>query len=279
MRLPIAWVLVLVLAASLGAAPAGLPPVLQNVGIDQKLGQRIPADLVFTDETGASVRLGDYFRRRPVVLTLVYYQCPMLCTMVLNDLLRTLRIVEDMDAGRDFDIVTISFDPREQPALAAKKKQEYLRQYSRPTAGAGWHFLTGDETSIEKLTSAVGFRYEWDEKFQQYAHPSGIMILTPDGMVSRYFLGLDYPPKDFRQALVQASGGGVGPASSQIVLFCFHYDPYTGKYTIIVRRALQLLAGLLLVVMALLYWRIWSRPRRSPAFAIVPLPGAAGGKP
>jgi protein SCO1/2 len=214
------------------------PSILQNVGIDQKLGAVIPSELVFNDEHGRAIQLGDVFDGRPVVLVLVYYQCPMLCTMVLNDLLRTMRSMPET-VGTDFDVITVSFDPRDTPELANLKKKTYLAQYNRPGAEKGWHFLTGDQTSITALTSAVGFRYVWDPKYQVYAHASGIMVLTPTGKISRYFFGIDYVPKDLRIALTEASGGHVGGLADAILLYCFCYDPATGKYGLAISRLLK----------------------------------------
>ena len=224
------------------------PSILQNVGIDQKLGAVIPADLVFNDEQGHPVRLGDVFGNRPVVLVLVYYQCPMLCTMVLNDLLRTMRAIPET-AGKDFDVITVSFDPRDTPELAARKKETYLAQYDRPGAETGWHFLTGSQESITALTSAVGFRYVWDPKFQIFAHASGIMVVTPGRKISRYFFGIDYDPKDLRVALAEASDGHIGGLADSILLYCFCYDPATGKYGLAISRLLK--AGGVLTVLAL----------------------------
>jgi len=224
------------------------PSILLNVGIDQKLGAVLPLDLMFNDEQGHAVRLGDELNHRPVVLVLVYYDCPMLCTMVLNDLLRTMRSMPET-VGKDFDVITVSFDPRDTPQLATLKKKTYLAQYNRPGAAAVWHFLPGQQASITALTSAVGFRYVWDPKFQVYAHASGIMVVTPDGKLSRYFFGIDYDPKDLRVALDEASGGHVGGLTDSILLYCFCYDPATGKYGLAISRLLK--AGGVLTVLGL----------------------------
>jgi protein SCO1/2 len=224
------------------------PSILQNVGIDQKLGATIPSDLVFEDEHGNDVQLDEVFGSRPVVLVLVYYQCPMLCTMVLNDLLRTMRAMPE-SVGKDFDVITVSFDPRDTPQLAYRKKETYLAQYDRPGAESGWHFLTGRQPEIAALTSAVGFRYVWDPKFQIYAHASGIMVVTPDRKISRYFFGIDYDPKDLRIALTEASDGHVGGWTNAILLYCFCYDPATGKYGLAINRLLK--AGGVVTVLGL----------------------------
>jgi protein SCO1/2 len=229
--------LLLFLAAGSARAQTTLPAILREVGIDQHLGQQIPQDLTLKDESGHDVRLADLTSsRRPAVLALVYYRCPMLCTMVLNDLLRGLKLVP-LDAGKDFDVIAVSFDPGETPDLASKKRDEYVRQYARarhvePAAvQGGWHFLTGDADSIRRLTSSVGFRYVWDEKYKQFIHASGVTILTPDLHLARYFYGIDYEPKDLRLSLVEASGGKIGSRVDQALLYCFHYDPAIGKYT------------------------------------------------
>jgi protein SCO1/2 len=214
------------------------PSILQNVGIDQKLGAIIPADLTFEDEHGSDVQLGALFSNRPVVLVLVYYQCPMLCTMVLNDLLRTMRAMPEM-IGTDFDVITVSFDPRDTPDLARRKKETYLAQYDRQGADAGWHFLTGQQPAITALTSAVGFRYVWDPKFQVFAHASGIIVVTPGRKISRYFFGIDYDPKDLRIALTEASDNKIGGWTNAVLLYCFCYDPATGKYGLAINRLLK----------------------------------------
>jgi protein SCO1/2 len=219
--------------------PATRPAILDDVGIDQKLDSQVSPDLVFRDETGRQVRLGDYFNKRPIILTLVYYKCPMLCTLVLNDLTRTLNGIRTASIGKDFDVITVSFDPRETSDLAAAKKAQYLREYRRSGAENGWHFLTGDESSIRQLTSTVGFRYAWDPKFQQYVHASGITLLTPQGRVSRYFFGIEYSAKDLRLSLVEASGGKIGSRIDQVLLYCFHYDPAIGKYTLAITNVLR----------------------------------------
>ena len=218
-------------------------PILNDVGIDQRLDVQVPPDLVFTDEAGREVRLGDYFGKRPMILTLVYYECPMLCTMVLNDVTRAMNSMK-MSCGEQFDIVTVSFNPREAPALAAAKKQQYLRAYQRPAAAQGWHFLTGTQPMIERLTRAVGFRYVWDAKHQQYAHASGIIILTPEGKTARYFFGIDYAPSDLELSLDEASAGKVTSVGDQILLYCFHYDPTTGRYSLMITRLLQIFGAL-----------------------------------
>ncbi len=219
-----------------------------NIGLDQRLNEQLPLTLSFRDETGKTVQLGDYFGEKPVILSFAYYDCPMLCTLVINGLIRTLRTLS-FSAGTEFNVVTVSFNPKDTPASAALKRQTSLQSYSRKGAETGWHFLTGDEVTIQQLTRAVGFRYAYDEKMQQYAHPSGIMILTPDGKLSRYFYGIEYAPRDVRLGLIEASAGKIGSPVDQVLLLCFHYDPTTGKYGLIITRALQL--GGLVTMLAL----------------------------
>src|SRR5688572_11303270 len=232
-----AFVTLLVITTSLRAQPArpsGPEPaapqrILDSVGIDQKLGQKLPLDATFRDEAGKTVRLGDLFTGKPVVLSLVYYECPSLCTMTLNGMGKSFKPL-DRTIGKDFDVITVSFDPRETPELAAAKKAAYVKSYGRPEAQQGWHFLTGDEASIKQLTEATGFRYTWDENSQQYAHGSAIMVVTPDGVISRYFYGLEYSTRELRLGLFEASDGKVGTLADSVLLLCFEYDPMTGKY-------------------------------------------------
>jgi protein SCO1 len=216
-----------------------LPPVLHDVGIDQKLNSRVPLDISFEDETGNSVQLSQYFHQKPVVLVLAYYDCPMLCTLVLNGLLHSLEGLK-YNVGQEFEVVTVSIDPRETPALAAAKKAIYVGLYGRPNAGAGWHFLTGDEPSIHRLADAVGFRYNYDPNTKQYVHATGIMVLTPSGRLARYFCGIRYPSGNLRLALVEASQGKIGSPADQLLLYCSQYDPATGKYSVLVNHILKL---------------------------------------
>lgn len=238
-------------AVSLGQAqPASQrPPVLRDVGIDQLLNNPVPLDLEFTDETGRTVKLAEYFKDKPVVLSLVYYDCPQLCTQVLTGLLGTLKTLP-MTPGREFINLTVSFDPKETPALAAAKRTEYLNRYNRPGAESGWHFLTGSEASIQALTKAVGFRFVWDPVTKQYAHASGIMVLTPEGRVSRYFYGIEYAPRDVRLAVVDASGGKIGSLADQIILYCYQYDPDRGTYSLVLMRIMRIFAGLTIFTLA-----------------------------
>ncbi len=225
---------------AVGALPnsAKKPAILDQVGIEQRLNQQVPLDAAFRDETGKTVRFGDYFGQKPVILALVYYECPMLCTQVLNGLVRSLKDVK-LDAGRDFNVVAVSINPRETPELAAAKKRVYVGIYERPDGGQGWHFLTGPEASSKALAASVGFRYAYDPMTDQYAHASGIMLLTPDGRISRYFYGIEYPSRDLRLGLVEASANKIGSPVDQLLLFCYHYDPTTGKYGLVILNVIR----------------------------------------
>lgn len=238
----------LILFAGLLFAETVVPAALQDVGIDQKLNAQVPLNLEFRDESGKAVMLRDYFGKKPVILSLAYYECPMLCTYVLNGLVKGLRPLS-FDAGNEFEILTVSFDPRETHQLAASKKSVYLKEYGRSKAAAGWHFLTGNSESIRKLTDAVGFRYKYDPKDNQFAHASGIMILTPEGKLARYFYGIEYSSRDIRLALVEASQNKIGSPVDQLLLFCFHYDPTVGKYNAVATNFIRL--GGILTVLAL----------------------------
>jgi protein SCO1/2 len=246
------------LAAS--ARAADVPSVLRGVGFDQRLDAQVPPELAFTDEFGRPVRLGDYFRDRPIILVLAYYRCPMLCNEVLNGLVRAM-LDMTLDAGKDFDVLTVSFDAREKPELAAAKKKTYLERYGRPGAEAGWHFLTGEEESIQKLTEAVGFHYTYDERNDQFAHASGILVLTPQGKVSRYFFDIRYSPRDLRLGLVEASANRIGSPVDQILLYCFHYDPSVGRYGPAIMNLVRLLGVLTVLAIGLLVGTLWRQER------------------
>jgi protein SCO1/2 len=234
------------------------PPYLENVGIEQHLDAQVPTDLAFVDDTGRPVKLGDYFGKKPLILNLVYYNCTMLCGEALTGLTGSMKMIK-FDVGNEFEVVTVSFNPKETPEVAAAKKVDYLKRYGRPGAAAGWHFLTGPVESINGLTRAVGFQYQYDAARNQYAHATAIMVLTPQGRISRYFYGVDFPPKDLRMGLVEASQNKIGNAVDQVLLYCYHYDPATGKYGAIVSNMLKLgaavtillLGGLLLVLFRL----------------------------
>ena len=230
--------------------PANVRPLyLQNVGIEQHLDAQVPPDLTFTDDTGRPVKLGDYFGTKPLILNLVYYNCTMLCGEALAGLSGAMKMVK-FDVGNQFDVITVSFNPQETPEIAAAKKQEYVKRYGRPGAASGWHFLTGPAASINSLTKAVGFQYQYDPKSNQYAHATAIMVLTPQGHISRYFYGVDDPPKDLRMGLVEASQGKIGNAVDQVLLYCYHYNPETGKYGAVISNILRLGAGLTIVLLA-----------------------------
>jgi protein SCO1 len=242
---------VLLLLSAASAQQVQLPPasIYSRVGVDQKLDAQIPLNLVFRDEAGATVPLNTYFHRdKPVVLALVYYKCPMLCTMTLNGLLKSFKPLK-LDIGKDFDVLTVSFDPTETPDLAAAKKATHVKSYNRPGAEDGWHFLTGDQASIDALTQAVGFRYTYDEPSKQFAHASAIMVLTPDGKVSRYFYGLEYSSRDLRLGLIEASQNKIGTLADAVTLLCFHYDPATAKYGLVVMTLVRAGGILTLIIL------------------------------
>ncbi len=238
-----------------------------DIRIEQHLNEQVPLDLEFVDESGNRVRLGQYFKGRPVILTLVYYQCPMLCNVVLTGLTNSLSDLR-FDIGKEFDVITVSFDSRETPAMAAEKKATFVRHYVRAGAREGWHFLTGEGASIKRLADAVGFKYRYDSATGQFAHAAGIMILTPQGKLSRYFYGIEYPARDLRLGLVEASANKIGSPVDQLLLLCFHYDPTTGKYTAIAVNSMRAggvvtLAALAAFVLVMLR-KDWNRKPKNP---------------
>jgi protein SCO1/2 len=237
-------------------AEDGLPPILRDVGIEQRLDEAIPLDLPFQDETGATIRLGDCLSDKPAILVLAYYRCPMLCNQVLNGLLDGLRQVP-FDVGDQLNVVVVSFDAREKPELAAAKKATYVEHYGRPGADLGWHFLTGEQASIDQLTQAAGFRYHYDARTDQFAHASGIMVLTPQGRIARYFYGITYPPRDLRLGLVEASAGRIGSPVDQVLLLCYHYDPATGTYAAAAMRFVRLGGVVTVAALGIFLWRGW----------------------
>lgn len=230
-------------------APGREDELIAKVGITQRLGAPVPQQLELTDSSGRKVALGDLIGQRPVVLALVYYECPMLCTLVLNGLMKTLNAME-FDAGREFDVVTVSIDPRETAELAATKKKVYLDRYRRPTAEQGWHFLVGDEANVKALAEGVGFRYEYDPETDQFAHGSAIMVVTPDGLLSRYFYGIKYSPVDLRLSLVEASKEAIGSFTDAILLTCFQYDPLTATYSLAIMQIVRLVGVLTVLGLA-----------------------------
>lgn len=257
--------------APLSAAPPPLSantplPALNDVGIDQKVGSPVPLDASFVDETGRDVKLGDYFGAHPVVLQLAYFSCPLLCPQVLNGMAGSLEALS-FNAGRDFTMLVVSFDPGDTPAMAQAKRADALSRYHRPGVESGVHFLTGREADIKKLTSAIGFRYKYDPAIRQFAHPAAIYVLTADGRVSRYLLGIEFAPKDLKFALMEAAGNRLGSVVDQVVLFCYHYDPTTGKYGFAVTTAVR--AGGALTVLALATFIVLSlRRERRQANAV-----------
>ncbi len=237
------------------SAPSGLPPALNDVGIDQKLNEQLPLDLEFRDENDRVVKLGDYFTRKPVVLSLVFYECPMLCNQILNGMISAFRVMS-FKPGEEFDVVTVSFDSRETPALSAAKKRtyvNYLPEAKRDAASSGWHFLTGDASNIERLTNAIGFRYHFDEATNQFAHASAIYLATPQGKLARYFYGIEYAPRDLRLGIIDASENRIGSPVDQLLLYCYHYDPATGKYGAVVMNMIRVGGIATLVAMLALF--------------------------
>jgi protein SCO1/2 len=253
-------------AADVAPRTTGRPAIVRDVGLDQRIGERLPLGTRFRDSSGRDVALGDFFGERPVLLVPAYYECPMLCTLVLNGVLRALRALA-FEPARDFEVVTFSFDPGETSEMAAAKKAAYLGEYRRPGAEAGWHFLTGDAGAIRRLTQAIGYRYAYDEGSGEYAHPSGVVVATPDGRVSHYFFGIEFSPRDLRLAFVEASARRLGSVADQVLLLCFRYDPALGAYSAAAMRALRVAGVLTLGALAAFVW--WSARRQPP-----PLGGA-----
>ncbi len=250
-----------------GLEAGATPEILKHVGVEQKIGAVLPLDLSFTDEAGAPVTLGSYFGDKPVILSLVYYDCPMLCTEVLNGLNRSLAPL-NYSIGQEFEVITVSFDPRETPTLASQKKAVYTQRYGRPGTAEGWHFLTGDAPAIDALTETVGFNYVYDEKEGQFVHGSAIMIVSPQGTVSHYFFGIEYPSEDIRLALVESSEEKLGTMFDQIMLYCFNYDPEQGRYGVAIMNAMRV-AGLVTLLamgsfMVVMFKRDRRRRRKSP---------------
>jgi protein SCO1 len=254
------FAVILLLSAAVARADSvvpssAMPGPLKEVRYDQRLGEQVPLALAFRDEAGRPVKLGGYFGRRPILLVLAYYHCPMLCDLVLQGVETSLKPLS-LAPGKDFDVVVASIDAKETPELAAAKKQEILARYGRPGTAAGWHFLTGPQPSIERLANAVGFRYVYDPQRNQFAHAAGMVILTPDGRVSRYLFGVEYPSRDVRLGLIESAGGKIGGVADQVLLYCFHYDPVIGRYSaatlnIVRLAAIATVAGLVLLIMLL----------------------------
>lgn len=232
---------------------AAQPALLRSVGIDQEMNQQVPSGLAFRDENGKNVHFGDYFGSKPIILSLVYFNCPFMCTDVLNGELRAMQGMS-LDLGKDYDAVTVSFDPKDGQPEASVKSRIYTGLYGRHSAPGTWHFLTGDQQSITALTKAVGFRYAYDDASQQFAHATSIMILTPQGRVARYYYGVQYPARDVRLGLVEASQGKIGSPTDAVLLFCYHYDPLTGKYGIVVSNVMRIAGGVTILFMAIFLW-------------------------
>ena len=245
------------------AQQPGPPPILREVSIAQRLNEPIPPDIIFRDEDGKAVHLGDYFGKKPIVLSLVYFDCPALCTEVLNGELRTMKAIS-LDLGKDFDAITVSFEPKDMPALAKAKRDVYAGQYGRPGAARNWHFLTGEQASIDALTQAAGFHYVYDSASRQYAHAAAILVLTPHGRIARYFYGVTYPARDFRLGLVEASEGKIGTPTDHALLYCYQYDPMTGKYGLIVMNVVRAAGLLTMLVLGIFMFVMFRRERNHP---------------
>jgi len=237
-------------------------PLLKEVDIIQKLGEKIPLELPFVDENGADVKLGQFFGTRPVVLALVYYECPMLCTQVLNGIYSSMEALP-FTTGKEFDLVVVSFDPADTPELAKKKKAAYFERYRRPGSDAGMHYLTGRQESITALTNAVGFKYKYDEAIKQFAHPAAVTVLSKEGQISQYIYGIEFAPRDLRLSLIDAGDGKVGTAVDQIMLYCYHYDPTTGKYGVAIMALVRAGGILTVAILGISIFRNTRRPQRT----------------
>ena len=238
----LAMAVIVITAAAAAAHDDTRPAALRDVEFEQKLNQQVPLDLHFRDDAGNEVQLARYFNQKPIILNFVYFKCRDLCPLLLDGIVRSLRAIS-FEIGNQFDVLTVSFDPHDNPPLAAAKKADLVAAYSRPGAARGWHFLTGDEASIAKLTQAVGFRYRYDARTGEFGHATGIVLLTPQGRTSRYFYGIDFSPRDLRLGLIEAAAYKIGSPIDQLLLFCFHYDPTAGKYTLLVNRVTQIAGG------------------------------------
>jgi protein SCO1 len=243
------WIFVVTLTDVSAAHDNSRPAALRDVAFDQKLNQQIRLDLKFRDETGAAVEINRYFGRKPVILNFVYYKCRDLCPLLLDGMVRALRALS-FEIGNQFEVVTVSFDPHDDPRLAAARKQDFVQRYARSGARSGWHFLTGDEVNIEKLSRAVGFRSHYDPQTGEFAHATGIVLLTPEGRTSRYFYGIDFSPRDLRLGLIEAAAGKIGSPIDQLLLFCYHYDPVAGKYGLMVSNVIKLAGSVTVLALA-----------------------------
>jgi protein SCO1/2 len=252
------------LASPIFAQQPGPPPILREVSIAQRLNEPIPPEIIFRDENGQTVHLGDYFGTKPIVLSLVYFDCPALCTEVLNGELRTMKAIS-LDLGKDFDAITVSFEPKDTPELAKAKRDVYAGQYGRLGARENWHFLTGDQPSIDALTQAAGFHYAYDSASRQYAHAAAILVLTPHGRIARYFYGVQYPGRDVRLGLVEASEGKIGTPTDHALLYCYQYDPATGKYGLMVMNVVRAAGVLTVLVLGIFMFVMFRRERNHPS--------------
>lgn len=246
-----------------GQPPVGIPPEVADLAFEQRIGSQAPLNLEFRDEEGRKVRLEEFARRRPVILVLAYYRCPQLCNLVLNGLFDGLKNVP-YQIGEEYEIVVVSFDARETSDIAAAKKANYLQSYGRPGADRGCHFLTGDQPQIERLAEAVGFKFSYDAKHDRFNHPSGVIVLTPDGRVSRYLFGIRYLPRDLKLSIMEASEGRLGTLTDQLLLFCFHYDADTGAYAFAVKNAVRAGGVITVVLMGLMLVRFWRKELKKP---------------
>jgi protein SCO1 len=259
-------------SASANAQQNTAPAILSQVGITQNLNAQIPPDLAFREESGAPAQMGAFFGRKPVLLSLVYFDCPALCTEVLNGELRTMKAIS-LDLGKDYEAVTVSFNPADTPALARAKRDVYLGQYDRRGATGHWHFLTGERQSIDALTAVAGFHYAYDSSIRQYAHAAAILVLTPDGRIDRYFYGVQYPARDVRLGLVEASEGKIGSLTDHALLYCYQYDPMTGRYGVVIMNVLRAAGGVTVLLLGLFLWMMFRREHRRPS-AVLPAAGA-----
>ena len=257
---------VLLAAIACGSARAQvatpLPKDLEGVGITEHLNDRIPLDLTFADEDSQAVQLASFFKSgRPVILAFVYFECPMLCTFVLNGLVTSMQKIGWVP-GKEFEVVSVSFNPADTPSLAKAKKENYIESFGNPAAGRGWHFLTGSPEEIRALTQAVGFGYRWDDKQKQFVHAAAIYVLTPDGRLSRYLYGIDFDPPTLRLSLLEAAGGKIGSPLNQVIMYCYHYNPKSGSYSLAAFRIMQIAAGLTAIVLGAVLSALWIRGRR-----------------
>ncbi len=262
--------LTLVLASSIASSVASaqtndLPGPLKKVGVDPQLGETLPLEAVFVDDQGAEVRLGDLLQGRPLILAPIYYDCPMLCTMVLRGITRTLKVLE-FEPGSDFDLVAYSINPEDTPEAAARVKQQHLREYGKPETADGWRFLSGDAEAVTALSNTIGYRYQYLEDSGEFAHGAAIMVITPEGKIGSYHLGIDYPARDLRLALVDAADGGIGSWVDQALLFCYRYDPTVGKYTFAAWNTIRA-GGLITLALVVWFVVVSARRERKPVLA------------